>query len=464
MIDAVELTQRGHDWVAAHNLDAAERWLAERTLEMHCPYIYPPTSRYEPLMQGMIYSPDVDWDEHPPALYVHIPYCIYRCSFCNFALDVLRDASAPVDQYLTQLEREVRQVLDRCGRDKVSVSSIHIGGGTPSALSPGQMEKLFEMLGRYFALVEGGEFCVEVNPDTVRQKNLHKLDLMRAAGVTRISLGVQSMDDDILRQLGRLHSTEMVEQAISAIRAVGINSINIDLMYALPYLTPERWAYTLERAIEIAPDAMTMYELRISPQSPLNETAPARAGNRNHQRAMGMLALQEAGYFRSSPNQYIRGWEHAQKHYIDVREHLTDIIGLGVSAIARVGQHTFQSPGSLAAYMEQINGDGLCYEGVRMTTEEQCSRGAILGLKSPQGVSLRSFENRLGVPLRVAFGDRISELEDHGYIEEHDGHLRTTAVGSFFMDQLAVFFFQAEDTAAVQRCEVEHLGVYWHQH
>jgi oxygen-independent coproporphyrinogen-3 oxidase len=458
------LVERGREWVEAHGVDAAEQWLASRTLEMHCPYIYPPTSRYEQLSQSELYTPSVDWDDYPPALYVHIPYCIYRCSFCNFALDVLREANAPVDQYLDTLELEIKQILERTARSRVRLSSIHIGGGTPSALSPVQLEKLLTILNRYFQLEDGREFCIEVNPDTIRSKDRKKLDLMKDAGVTRVSLGVQSMDDDVLRSLARLHSTEMVEQAIEATRATGIKSINIDMMYALPRLTHERWTRSLERAVALKPDAVTMYELRISPDSPLNAVESTRSGNRNLQRAMGMLYLRESGYFRSSPNQYITGWEHAQKHYIDVRERLADIIGLGVSAIASIGSCTFQAPGSLAEYMAQMKGDGLKYNGVRMTTQERCSRGAILGLKSPHGVSLSTYQTRLGVPISLAFPTSIEALTAQGYIEQDGDHLRTTDLGSFFMDQIAVLFFQPQDIMAVRTREVEHLGVYWHQH
>lgn len=459
-----DLVKRGTDWIQAHEVDAAEQWLAARTLEMHCPYIYPPTSRYEQLAQSELYTTSVDWDDYLPALYVHVPYCIYRCSFCNFALDVLREANAPVNQYLDTLEVEIQQLLERTGRTRVRVSSIHIGGGTPSALSPTQMEKLLTILNKYFQLEAGREFCIEVNPDTIRSKDRKKLDIMKDAGVTRVSLGVQSMDDDVLRSLARLHSTEMVEQAIEATREVGIENINIDMMYALPHLTPERWARSLERAIALKPDAVTMYELRISPDSPLNAVEATRSGNRNLQRAMGMLYLRDAGYFRSSPNQYITGWEHAQRHYIDVRERLVDIIGLGVSAIACIGSCAFQAPGSLAEYMGQMTGSGLTYHGVRMTTPERCSRAAILGLKSPHGVSLSTYQARLGVPISMAFPTSIEILLAQGYIEQDGDHLRTTDLGSFFMDQMAVLFFQPQDIHAVKTREVEHLGVYWHQH
>jgi oxygen-independent coproporphyrinogen-3 oxidase len=326
------------------------------------------------------------------------------------------------------------------------------------------LEKLLTILNKYFELEAGREFCIEVNPDTIRSKDRKKVNIMKEAGVTRVSLGVQSMDDDVLQSLARLHSTEMVEQAIEAIREIGIESINIDMMYALPHLTHERWTRSLERAVALQPDAVTMYELRISPNSPLNAIESTRSGNRNLQRAMGMLFLRDSGYFRSSPNQYITAWKHAQKHYIDVRERLVDIIGLGVSAIACIGSCTFQAPGSLSEYMAQMSGDGLTYNGVRMTTPERCSRGAILGLKSPHGVALSTYQSRLGVPISMAFPTSIEALSAQGYIEQEGEHLRTSDLGSFFMDQMAVLFFQPQDVLAVRTREVEHLGVYWHQH
>ena len=222
--------RRGNAWLLSNNVEQVERLLAERTFEMHCPYIYPPTSRHYGVSAVDIYNARHDWDERPPALYVHIPYCIYRCTFCNFALDTLKNASATIDNYLDALSAEIELIKRLVGCESVSLSSIYIGGGTPSVLSCEQLERLFAIIYRHFNLQPGGECSVEVNPDTVKGRNGRKLRVLAEHGLTRISLGVQSMDPEILRLLGRLHTVEMIYESVEHIRAARVAAFECRLV------------------------------------------------------------------------------------------------------------------------------------------------------------------------------------------------------------------------------------------
>jgi oxygen-independent coproporphyrinogen III oxidase len=456
-----DIVEDGRAWVRQAHAEELERWFTERTLETHCPYIYPPTSRYGPISGEDAYQEHGDWDSAPPALYIHIPYCLSRCNFCNFSLDVLGTASAPVNAYLDALAIEIRQLLARTGRDWLPVCSIYVGGGTPSVLTVHQLERLFALLRGAFRAEPGSEITVEVNPDTIRGHGRNKLAALRELGVTRISLGVQSFDDGVLRTLGRLHDANIAREAIESVRRAGIRHLNIDLMYELPGLTDELWAATLQTAANLQPDSISMYELRIAPSSPLTDVAHERARDPNLQRAIGLVALTASGYARSSPNQYLRSAEHVMQHYVDVRERLVDIIGLGVSAIACVGPMAFIAPKLLESYMRDVSGDGLAYAGRRMTLAERRTRAAILGFKSPNGVSLSVYEEHMEASIEEVFRSILQELFERQVVVRDGTHLRTTDVGGFFIDELSALFFLAEDVQAITRHEVKHLGVYW---
>jgi oxygen-independent coproporphyrinogen-3 oxidase len=459
-----DLEQRAENWLVEHCLAEQEAWLREKQVfEMACPYIYPPASRYRDLDLRQVYAAAEAWEEIQPSLYVHIPYCLSRCSFCNFALDEVGTASEGVDSYLQAVEEEARAIVETAvaGRN-VSLGSIYIGGGTPSILNLRQTEQLFRIIGRFFSLPPGAECSFEVNPDTVRGEKRAKWALLKEHGVNRVSLGVQSFDPETLQALRRLHTVEMVEHAMSGAREAGIESVNIDLMYSLPLMSLERWAGTLTKAVELQPDSISLYQLRIAPHSTLNELAQTRLANVRVQQAMALLYLTANGYQHSSPNQFIRHAGHRQRHYIEVRERLADVIGLGVSAISQVGRHSFRGPMTLAAYMAARRDETLPYRGVPMEIQERRTRACVLGLKSPRGISESEYGRRLGCNPLEAFPTVFRELFEHGLAERHDGCIKVTDSGSFFMDAIATLFFQRQDVEAVRGHEVEHLGVYWH--
>ena len=427
---------------------------------MACPYIYPPVSRYADLDASVLYGGVLDFAA-PPALYLHIPFCIYRCHFCNFALDVLKHASASVDDYLAALELELARNTQAFG-GRTSVCSIHIGGGTPSVLNAAQLRALFALLRKHFILQPGGEFCMEVTPDTVRDRGSDKLRVLSDAGINRISIGAQVMDDAMLLSLNRRHTASMVDDALDAARTAGIARANIDLMYALPGLTLDGWAESLSRTADARPDSISIYQLRIPPHSSLTEVAQDRHDDVLLQQAMAILAMHDAGYVRSMPNQFVLDESMRQAHYVDVREQLRPLLAAGVSAIGFLNDFVFQGPLSLAEYMIQSRSEGVRYRGVRLSDPEQMARAAILGLKSPRGVSLRRFSGRFGGSFDDVFGDIVEFLSANGLIERCDDYLRTTDVGSMFVDRIASLFFPRADIAHVQERETAHLGVYWH--
>jgi len=459
---ASSLVDRSAEWLRHERVEAIETWLRARAITTHCPYIYPPTSRYTALGPEVYGEPD-DWGARHPSLYVHVPYCLYRCSFCNFALDELRHTGTPVQLFLELLEREADALLARTGRAKVPIGTLYIGGGTPSVLTVDQLERLLTIVAARFPADPDAELTVEVNPETVCNQDRQKPAVLKRHGVNRVSMGVQILEDELLQMLGRRHRVNTVDAAVAALRDAGIETLNIDLMHDLPRLTPEIWQRSLERAVALGPDSITVYELRISPESKLTVLSGERRYGPRLFQAMAHLFLTERGYARTSSNQYVRAARHMQRHYVDVRERLVDVIGLGVSAIAKVGPFSFNATRSVQAWSAEVEAGRQTYEGVKMTQAEQCSRAVVLGLKSPRGISLETFRERLGCDLSSAFPGALAMAMEQGLIEQHAGCVRTTAPGGFLLDQVASLFFQHIDHETIQSREVEHLGVRWHR-
>ncbi len=198
----------------------------------------------------------------PAGLYVHVPFCLTRCGYCDFntyeGLDHLRSP------YVEALATEAR--LAAPGWRGVAFASVFFGGGTPTTLPPADLVKLLDHLRGAFDVVDGAEVTVEANPDTVDERSLAAI---RAGGVTRLSIGAQSFDPDVLRALERIHGPPSVRAAFIAARAVGFDALNVDLIYGAHGETLASWRRTLEEALALEPDHVSAYALTVEPATPL---------------------------------------------------------------------------------------------------------------------------------------------------------------------------------------------------
>lgn len=194
-------------------------------------------------------------------LYIHIPFCQALCSYCNFNRGLL-DAELKT-AYVAALRREIEDAGD--GRD---ADTVFFGGGTPSLLEPDEVRGLIDACRRAYALAPDAEITLETNPETVTRE---KMDGFRAAGVNRVSLGVQSFDDEELGRLERVHSARRASEAVGLARAAGFENVSLDLMLWLPGQSRASWRRTVERAVELAPDHVSMYLLELYPNAPLKD-------------------------------------------------------------------------------------------------------------------------------------------------------------------------------------------------
>lgn len=195
-------------------------------------------------------------------LYIHIPFCAQKCPYCDFntyaGLESLYDAT--VDALCAELERWTHCLADR------TVSTVFVGGGTPTVLTALQLERLFDALHRCFPVADGAEITCEANPGTVDQA---KFSILRSLGVNRLSMGVQSFQPAELRFLGRIHSVDDVGHALTTARKVGFDNINLDFIFGMPGQTEISWRNTLDQALALAPEHLSLYSLIVEPDTPL---------------------------------------------------------------------------------------------------------------------------------------------------------------------------------------------------
>ncbi|MDR3271623.1 MAG: coproporphyrinogen III oxidase family protein, partial [Peptococcaceae bacterium] len=211
------------------------------------------------------------------AVYVHVPVCRQKCRYCAFYSEPLAEVSRWLDGYLSALEREIAMLNQRLG-GMVTARTFFLGGGTPTALDTARLERLLGVLQRGLCFPAGAEKSVEVNPGTLTAR---KIELLRRFGVNRVSLGVQSFDDAVLRRIGRIHTAAQAAQGIALIRAAGFPQldVNLDLMFGLPGQGMWEWRNSVEQALSYAPEHLSLYGLILEEGTPLGDAyARRRAG------------------------------------------------------------------------------------------------------------------------------------------------------------------------------------------
>lgn len=376
-------------------------------------------------------------------LYVHIPFCAARCPYCDFATAPAR--SALRSRYLDTLETEIRREGERLGRPRVT--TLYFGGGTPSLLEPAEVERLGAALRASFAL-RPVEATVEANPATLDRA---RLAAWAALGITRLSLGAQSLSADGLRALGRTHRAEDVAPAVAAARSVGFDT-SLDLIFGWPGQTPEAWRADLAAAVALAPDHLSCYplELALEPEEAVANWPGAgwRSVERWRRRAAaaqpddggiaGLYELAEAFLQRNGYRHYeIANWARAGKR---CRHNLGywrngEWLGVGVGAHSHLAGVRSRNPGVLPAYIAAVDRD----EGrVVDTAADGAVDGAMLALRLDDGLDLASYGARFGQTAASRLRRALRSLDGTRLIRWSGDRVRLTARGRLLANEVFV--------------------------
>lgn len=365
--------------------------------------------------------------------YLHIPFCKSRCSYCDFATDLYRNADS-VERYVKALIREIGSF--RLTND---IDTIYFGGGTPSLLSPKQVEQIIDAVNRKFDISNLKEVTMEMNPATVTQETLRDY---RALGVNRASFGLQTFDDRALKLLARGHDANDARQTFKMLRDADFDNISFDLIAGLPNQGLEDWEKNLDEAIKMQPEHLSLYLLEIHPGTPLAEQVRSgRQPQPDEDLAAAMYEmmldkLAVAGYEQYEISNFSRpGFESRNntKYWT-----LDPVFGFGVSAHSFDGRQRYANERDTAKYVEMIEANGSAEtmrEGINAPSDF-----VFLGLRLEKGVDLSEYHHRFGVELTDRFDRQLNELSDAGLVQIMEDRLLLTRKGKLFSNEVFAVF------------------------
>lgn len=401
-------------------------------------------------------------------LYVHIPFCVRKCAYCDF---LSFPSSEDLRQkYVGALIREIRSCKNTY--QGYRVPTVFIGGGTPSILSPAQIQAVFSAIRETFRMDPEAEITMEANPGTVTEE---KLLAWKGAGVNRLSIGLQSVRDEELRMLGRIHDHRQFLDTWKLVRQAGMENVNIDLISAIPGQTPESWRETLRKTAELAPEHLSVYSLIIEEGTPFYErysNEPRDLRSEDRERGTKKDVSQDvrdgaqgpadpAGVFGSDDQQYpplpdeeterlmYEETENILAEYGYARYEISNYakpgcacrhnigywqrkayLGIGLGSSSLIGKTRFCHTSDLETYLACAGDPGkICEEEQFLSEKEEMEEFMFLGLRMMCGVRKSEFLRLFGVPVDTVYGESLKKLQEYGLLEIGKDTIRLTKRG-----------------------------------
>ncbi|WP_288924438.1 oxygen-independent coproporphyrinogen III oxidase [uncultured Ottowia sp.] len=401
----------------------------------------------------------------PLSIYVHLPFCESLCYYCacNKIITKHHERAAP---YLALLRREVELHVQHMGRG-AAVSQLHLGGGTPTFLSDEELAWLMDLLRSHFTFQDGGEYSIEVDPRTVTAERLESL---RQLGFNRLSFGVQDFDPDVQKAVHRVQPAEQVFALVASARRIGFDSVNVDLIYGLPKQNPQSFARTLEQVCELRPDRIALYAYahlpeRFKPQRRIIMIDLPLPDAKVSMLASALKTFMQAGYVYigmdhfALPEDALAIAKRQGRLHRNFQGYSTqpdcDLVGLGVSAIGKVGATYSQNVKTLDEYQYLIDQGRLpVARGLALSRDDILRRSVIMALMCQGEVVFESIELAHLIDFRQYFAaemEQMREMQQQGLVSISDSSIQVTPLGWFFVRGVAMVFdkyLQADRTRA----------------
>ena len=373
----------------------------------------------------------------PLELYVHIPFCVRKCQYCDFLSGPSDEETK--DRYIEALLKEIRAAEHT---EDYEIVSVFIGGGTPSALKAEAIASIMRTLQEQFFFCEDAEVTIEANPGTV---DLEKLTIYRNVGINRLSLGLQSTDAEELKLLGRIHSYEEFLKSYEWAREAGFSNINIDLMFAIPGQTGEAWRQHLYQVAELNPEHISAYSLIIEEGTPFAEQNLDLPDEDTEYQMYEDTAeiLERYGYRQYEISNYAKQGYMCRHNagYWQRREYLG--FGLGASSLYR-GMR-FSNTRRMQEYLkESRNPDQIRKDVTVLSRNERIEEFMFLGLRMTEGISEKKFEENFDVRLMDVYGDILQKYEETGFMEHIETNWRLTRKGIHVSNHILADFLLDE--------------------
>ncbi|MCW5960126.1 MAG: radical SAM family heme chaperone HemW [Pyrinomonadaceae bacterium] len=385
-----------------------------------------------------------------PGIYIHIPFCKSRCSYCDFATDVLRSEET-VARYVNALINEISNFSFQSSnqsriqdlKSKIDIDTIYFGGGTPSLLSASAVEKILQAIYSKFDVDENAEITLEMNPATV---SLEKLNHFRSLGVNRASFGVQTFDDRSLKLLARGHDSNDARKTFELLRQSGFENISFDLIAGLPHQTLADWKLNLSEAMSLAPEHISLYILEIHEATPLAEQIRSR---RQPQPDEDLAAEMYEVMFEKLAFNGFEQYEisnfakpgfrsrHNSKYWL-----CEPVFGFGVSAHSFDGvDRRYSNERETGKYINRVeSGNSTVVEDVSLTKKQVSGDFAFLMLRRSEGLDLPDYKKRFGIDLKTEFREELARLNSLGLIVLSETNLKLTDKGKVYSNEVFSVF------------------------
>ena len=372
--------------------------------------------------------------------YVHIPFCVRKCAYCDFnSFSGYTDSS--IARYVAALTQEIRRAGQ--GASDTSIDTIFFGGGTPTAIPAADEAALLQTLRETLPVTADAEITTEANPGTMDTAHL---EVLRAAGFNRISFGVQSFDAGLLKTLDRIHSAVEAKSAVAAARAAGFENVSIDLMFGLPRQTLIQWRDTLDQALALDTDHLSLYSLIIEPGTgfyTLQQKGRLPLPDEDLAAEMFQMAIdaaRSAGFAQYEISNFARPGRECRHNLHYWRNE--PYYGFGCGAVSYLHGARRMNLKPPTKYAETIENGGDLTESVEtLTPKETMAETMMLGLRlTHEGVDCHGFARRFGADPRAIYAREIAKYTGRGLLETIDDHLRLTPCGVFLANDVMAEF------------------------
>jgi oxygen-independent coproporphyrinogen-3 oxidase len=390
----------------------------------------------------------------PLSIYVHIPFCESLCYYCA-CNKIITKHHEKAEPYLRYLAKEIELYTSSIGMGQ-TVSQLHLGGGTPTFLSNDELRELMSMLKRSFSFVAGGEYSVEVDPRTVDET---RLALLFELGFNRLSFGVQDFDPEVQKAVHRIQPAQQVFDLVASARKLGFESINVDLIYGLPKQTPESFDRTLKQINELRPDRIALYAYahlpeRFKPQRRILAAELPASSGKIAMLSRSMDALMNAGYVYvgmdhfALPDDALAVAKRQGRLHRNFQGYSTqpdcDLIGLGISAIGRMGGTYSQNAKTMEEYVDMLDHGQLpIVKGLALSRDDLIRRSWIMAIMCQGHVQYEAFNEAWLIDAKKYFAaeiEQLNSLQAQGLVELTNGGLQVTPMGWFFVRGVAMVF------------------------
>ena len=419
--------------------------LAKKEKEYAFTFIYPPSE----VLHSLKHSPYDNTEITAANLYIHIPYCTGRCSYCYFGCYSLSRAPVDKSKYVDLICEEMRMVSKKLG--KIEILSIHFGGGTPTTLTIAEIERIFSSIRKCFHVKNGIEITFESSPETVTPD---KINVLIANGVNRFNVGVQTLNDDILKSLQRRHNSQEALGAIEILKNCGLKNINVDIMYGLRGQTMENWIETINGMISCGVQSISAYRLRIHPYGKLADQVCGFDEERTIRMYIKLMEIMhENSYFQCSSHKFALKEELAQKQITNKRGIKNNmLLPLGMAAYGYIGNTLFWNERNMEGYERKIRDMILPYSiGYHLDKEEEKAKACVLGIHNVRGINFKDYKEYFGESIQEKYGNLIRDLSCLGLVDLTNDGLKPNALGMVFADEIATKFYSEKIKKQLQK-------------